>query len=207
MFRTVADTARAEIEIKKSRFLAVVARAQSEEEARAVIAAARSDNRAARHYCSAILVGDGVENRTVRSSDDGEPSGTAGMPMLEVLTGRELTNVVAVVTRWFGGIKLGTGGLARAYSGAVAEALQHARFLRRERRELVRVDLDHSDLGRIESDMRGRGVEIVSIEYHAHAVLTMAVADPDAIFASLAGLTAGNAKPRLVGTTYVEIPE
>lgn len=141
-----------------------------------------------------------------RSSDDGEPSGTAGAPMLEVLRGLDLTNVAAVVTRYFGGTKLGTGGLARAYSGAVAEALDGAPLLRRERRELVRVTLELSDIGRIESELRARGVEVVSIDYPARAVMTLAAKEPDTVEGLLAGFTGGQAVPERVGSTYVEVP-
>lgn len=194
----------AELEIRKSRFLATVARASTEAHARDIVREARRANAAARHHCSAFVLGD--SNVIERSSDDGEPSGTAGAPMLEVLRGLDLTNVAAVVTRYFGGTKLGTGGLARAYSGAVAEALDGAPLLRRERRELVRVTLELSDIGRIESELRARGVEVVSIDYPARAVMTLAAKEPDTVEGLLAGFTGGQAVPERVGSTYVEVP-
>ena len=172
MFVTIAGSVAAEAIVKKSRFLALIERAESEDAARRVVASARSAHPGAGHHCSAFLIGDIAGARIERSSDDGEPTGTAGHPMLEVLAGRDLTNVVAVVSRYFGGTKLGTGGLARAYSGAVAQALTDARLVRRERRELVRVELSHADVGRIESELRTRGVEVVSIEYLARAAVT-----------------------------------
>ncbi|OZC45975.1 IMPACT family protein [Rhodococcoides fascians] len=204
MFLTVVDRTTAEIEVKKSRFLAVVARADSEDRARAVIAAARQSNSAARHHCSAFVVGDLPGSRIARASDDGEPSGTAGTPILEVLTGRELTNVVAVVSRIYGGTKLGTGGLARAYAGAVVEALATATVRRRVQRRRVRVELDHADVGRIEADLRARGIDIVSVDYLSTAVLTLAAAEYAMIESALAGSTAGSAEPVRLGTDYVD---
>ncbi|RRQ26529.1 YigZ family protein [Rhodococcus sp. Eu-32] len=200
--RTVASAVRAEVEIKKSRFIAIVARAASETEARAVIASRRSAEPAARHHCSAFVYGD--VHRVERSSDDGEPGGTAGTPMLDVLRGHDLTNVVAVVTRYFGGTKLGTGGLTRAYGGAVAEALGGASFLYRHRRTLMRIELPHTDAGRVESELRRRDVEIVSVEYGASAMLTVAVADTADFDATLADLTAGTVTSERLGETYVE---
>ncbi|MFC8180584.1 IMPACT family protein [Rhodococcus sp. NPDC057297] len=204
MFLTVVDRTTAEIEVKKSRFLAVVARADSEDRARAVIADARQSNSAAGHHCWAFVVGDLPGSRIARASDDGEPSGTAGTPILEVLTGRELTNVVAVVSRIYGGTKLGTGGLARAYAGAVVEALATATVRRRVQRRRVRVELDHADVGRIEADLRARGIDIVSVDYLSKAVLTLAAAEYTMIEGVLAGSTAGSAEPVRLGTDYVD---
>ena len=111
-----------EYEEKRSRFVAVLRRCDDEEDARALIAELRAAHPSARHHCSAFIVDVPGASRIERSSDDGEPSGTAGTPMLDVLRGSGLTGVCAVVVRWFGGTKLGTGGLARAYSAAVSEA-------------------------------------------------------------------------------------
>ena len=207
MFVTIAGSVAAEAIVKKSRFLALIERAESEDAARRVVASARSAHPGAGHHCSAFLIGDIPGARIERSSDDGEPTGTAGHPMLEVLAGRDLTNVVAVVSRYFGGTKLGTGGLARAYSGAVAQALTDARLVRRERRELVRVELSHADVGRIESELRTRGVgvEVVSIEYLARAAVTFSTVNPDLLEGLLASSTAGEARPERLGSQYVDV--
>lgn len=149
---TIARAVDHELVIKKSRFITHVAPVASPEEADAVIAAVKKRAWDARHNCSAQVTG--VLGDRARSSDDGEPSGTAGIPMLEVLRRRELTDVVAVVTRYFGGIKLGAGGLVRAYSSAVSEALDLAALV--DRRMLVGVDIsvDHADAGRFDNLLR-----------------------------------------------------
>ncbi len=120
-YKTITSNHTTEEEIKKSRFICHLKRVTSEEEARDFIAAIKKEHYRANHSCSAMIIGENSEGK--RSSDDGEPSGTAGVPMLTVLEKQELTNVVAVVTRYFGGIKLGAGGLIRAYTGSVAQAL------------------------------------------------------------------------------------
>lgn len=120
-YKTITSNHTTEEEIKKSRFICHLKRVTSEEEARDFIAAIKKEHYRANHSCSAMIIGENSEVK--RSSDDGEPSGTAGVPMLTVLEKQDLTNVVAVVTRYFGGIKLGAGGLIRAYTGSVAQAL------------------------------------------------------------------------------------
>ncbi|MGF0116796.1 IMPACT family protein [Promicromonospora sp. Marseille-Q5078] len=153
---TLATPVDHELVIKKSRFLAHLAPARSVEEADAVVARLRKELWDARHHCVALVVGTHADQQ--RSSDDGEPSGTAGVPMLEVLRRRGLTDVVAVVTRYFGGVLLGAGGLVRAYSGAVAEALDVAAsrrlLLRRETLTEVTVDVPHADAGRVDHLLR-----------------------------------------------------
>src|SRR5215211_2540047 len=119
--RTIAAPGSHEIVIKKSRFICTLARAATEDEARAAIETVRRRSWDASHNCSAYRVGPG--GHLQRTSDDGEPAGTAGAPMLAVLTRRDLTDTVAVVTRYFGGILLGAGGLIRAYGQAVSEAI------------------------------------------------------------------------------------
>ncbi|MFU2194276.1 YigZ family protein [Streptococcus pluranimalium] len=120
-YKTITSNHTTEEEIKKSRFICHLKRVTSEEEARDFIAAIKKEHYRANHSCSAMIIGENSEVK--RSSDDGEPSGTAGVPMLTVLEKQDLTNVVAVVTRYFGGIKLGAGGLIRAYTSSVAQAL------------------------------------------------------------------------------------
>ena len=121
-FRTIKEDGQVQEEIKKSRFICHTKRVYNEEEARDFISAIKKEHYKATHNCSAFIVGERSEIK--RTSDDGEPSGTAGVPMLGVLENHNLTNVCVVVTRYFGGIKLGAGGLIRAYAGSVALAVK-----------------------------------------------------------------------------------
>ena len=177
-YRTIAAPVSATIEARRSRFLADLARAPTEEEARAVIDAARRAHHDARHHCSAFILG--VDGRVERSNDDGDPSGTAGAPMLEVLRGSGLSDVVVVVTRWFGGTLLGTGGLIRAYSDAVAAALELARPLRRELLVAATLEVSHADAGRVEHELRAAGAQVEGVDYGQVATMHLAVA-PDAL--------------------------
>ena len=129
-----------EEEIKKSRFICHLKRISREEEGREYIAQIKKQHHKANHSCSAIIVGD--DGQIKRSSDDGEPSGTAGVPMLTVLEKQGLTNVVAVVTRYFGGIKLGAGGLVRAYSESVLEAIEASEIIEVEYYDVYNITFD-----------------------------------------------------------------
>jgi len=149
---TIAAPVERELVIRKSRFIAHVAPVSSPEEADGVIAAVKRRHWDARHNCSAQVTG--LSGDRARSSDDGEPSGTAGMPMLEVLRRRELTDVVAVVTRYFGGVKLGAGGLVRAYSSAVSETLDPASLVDRRVLAQLTVAVPHADAGRFDNLLR-----------------------------------------------------
>lgn len=120
--KTIKEDGQVQEEIKKSRFICHAKRVYSEEEARAFITTIKKEHYKATHNCSAFIIGERSEIK--RTSDDGEPSGTAGVPMLGVLENHDLTNVCVVVTRYFGGIKLGAGGLIRAYAGSVALAVK-----------------------------------------------------------------------------------
>ena len=202
---SIAAPVQAEIEVKRSRFLARLAPACDEASARAVVEASRKEHWDARHHCSAFVLGveghvgrSGDTGVVHRSSDDGEPAGTAGAPILEVLTGRGLTDVVAVVTRWFGGTKLGTGGLIRAYGDAVREACGHARPVTYRLLQRLDVDVAAGDVGRVENELRTRGVTVAGTDYAATATLHLDI-DPGSIeevAALLAQLTGGAAQPR-----------
>lgn len=146
--RVITQQAQGELVEKKSRFIATIRPVETREEAEQFIAEMKKKYWDARHNCSAYVLGAG--NETMHSSDDGEPSGTAGRPMLAVLTGQDVHNVAVVVTRYFGGVLLGTGGLVRAYQGAVLSALENARIA--EQVTLLELDatVDYSDVGRVE---------------------------------------------------------
>lgn len=195
-----------EFEVKRSRFFGWVARATTEEEARAVIAAAREEYPDARHHCSAFIVHQDGAQPIERSSDDGEPSGTAGKPMLEVLKGSGMQDVVAVAIRYFGGIKLGTGGLVSAYTASVADTLEQVTRVTREVRELGTVDFPHAEAGRIESELRTAGIDVVDVEYGRAAAYTLAFApgERERVDALLAAVTHGGAEMKEAGYRWVE---
>ncbi len=201
------ETAIHELEIKRSRFITWVTRATTEEEARAVIHAAREAYPDARHHCSAFIVHVDDAQPIERSSDDGEPSGTAGKPMLEVLKGSGMSDIVAVVIRYFGGIKLGTGGLVSAYTNAVSETLPSIVTTTRAMREQVAVDLPHAEAGRIEAELRNAGVEVVDVEYGAAATYTLAFepGERERIDDLLAAATQGQAESKTLGPRWVEL--
>jgi uncharacterized YigZ family protein len=149
---SIAGPVEHEFVVSRSRFVTLAHPAADPAAAEAVIADVRRRSWDARHHCTAMVTG--VLGDQARSSDDGEPSGTAGVPMLEVLRRRELTDVVVVVSRWFGGVKLGAGGLVRAYSTSVSETLDRAEVVRRSARTQVTVAVPHADAGRVDNALR-----------------------------------------------------
>ncbi|WP_295014610.1 YigZ family protein [uncultured Microbacterium sp.] len=192
---TISEAVESELVVRKSRFLTIVAPARTNEEAEGVVAAQRRRHADARHHCTAMIFG--VHGDRARSSDDGEPSGTAGVPMLDVLRRRAMTDVVAVVTRYFGGVKLGAGGLVRAYSTAVSAALDTATPVhRRELREAL-IEIPHADAGRVENALREwastHEASVSGISYAACATLALWIppAAHAALQAELASLSAG----------------
>lgn len=195
-YLTLASPAVAQIEVRRSRFVCDAAPATSEQVARAFIEQVRARSRDARHHCTAYVLG--PDGATLRSNDDGEPSGTAGAPMLDVLRGRGLTDVVAVVTRWFGGTLLGTGGLIRAYGDAVTTALQQAVLVRMELREGLVVGVGAADGPRVENALRGHdGCDVTESEWRADGLLLHLAVVPgtqEAIRGLVASLTAGSGR-------------
>ncbi|WP_433674133.1 IMPACT family protein [Microbacterium gorillae] len=207
---SIAAAVEHELVIKKSRFIAQAIPVRSVPEADAAIAAIRTRYWDARHNCTAMITG--LLGDQARSSDDGEPSGTAGMPMLEVLRRRELTDLVVVVTRYFGGIKLGAGGLVRAYSSAVSEALDRAAIIRRRELVAVSVEVAHADAGRYENVLRdwaGRHDAVMDeTRYSASAVLGLRVS-PDALDrfdADLASASAGMVVAHRGEVSVIDVP-
>jgi len=204
-YLTVARDADAEVEVKRSRFLCTLRRVEDEAAARALVERLRKEHWDARHHCSAFVLGP-PPTPVQRSSDDGEPAGTAGAPMLEVLRGRELSDVAAVVTRWFGGTLLGTGGLARAYADAVRAAADAAGAVRRTLLREHALRLGHAEAGRVESELRARGVRVLGAAYDAEVELRLGV--PDEAAATLAGLvaelTGGGRETTVVGERWVD---
>ena len=206
-YLTVEGPVRHETEVKKSRFLCSVGRVEDEAEAQAFIASVRKQYWDARHNCTAYVIGD--QPRRERSNDDAEPAGTAGAPMLEVLRRRGLTDVVAVVTRYFGGVLLGAGGLVRAYGGAVSAALDEAVVVERRLVALFAVTTDHTRAGRLENDLRAAGHVVRDVSYTADGV-RFDVGVPEsgaaAFEAWLASVSAGSTLAERSGADRVDVP-
>lgn len=191
-----------EIVEKKSRFIASIAPAESEEEAVAFIESVKKKHYDARHNCPAFIIG---RNRELtRCSDDGEPSGTAGKPILEVLLSAGLTNVVVVVTRYFGGTLLGTGGLVRAYTQAVQEALKNIGMATMRYGACISVQTDYTDLGKIQYLLGNKGIAIKDSEYTDKVVLKIQLPeeDADALMKELTESTAGRASMEITDKGY-----
>lgn len=148
-YRTIKEQAVVEQVIEKSRFIAHAKPVESKEEAEAFLAEIRGIHRGATHNVPAFVLGE--QNEIQWASDDGEPSGTSGAPILQLLLKEQVTNLVVVVTRYFGGIKLGTGGLVRAYTGSAKQALAKAGICQVEEMDLLRVRVDYSYLGVIQN--------------------------------------------------------
>lgn len=199
---TVAREGAHETEVSRSRFLCALAPAATEEEARAFVARVRAEHPGASHHCWAYVIG--ADGGVQKSDDDGEPGGTAGLPMLQMLTRREIRFAVAVVTRWFGGTKLGAGGLIRAYGGAVGQALDAVGTRVRQRYRLVTVTAGHQRAGRLENDLRSGGRSVRGVTYGAEVAIEVALpeGEVETFREWLAECTAGTARLTLGGEAY-----
>lgn len=174
-YNTVYEGGVGEIVEKKSRFIATVRPVETEEEAIAFIEEMKKKYWDARHNCSAYVLGERQE--TMRCSDDGEPSQTAGRPMMDVLTGAGLTNTAVVVTRYFGGTLLGTGGLVRAYSLAVQEGLKNSRIITRYWGTKIFIGTDYNGAGKLQYLFGQRQIPVLDAEYTEKVRFTILVPD------------------------------
>ncbi|MCM3727689.1 YigZ family protein [Neobacillus cucumis] len=162
-YLTVKQTGEHEIAIQRSRFIAHLKRVETETEAQEFIQTIKKQHWDATHNCSAYLIGE--HDQIQKANDDGEPSGTAGVPILEVLKKRKLKDTVVVVTRYFGGIKLGAGGLIRAYGKATSEGLEAVGIVERRLSRIIHVKFDYTWLGKIEKELRAADYKIKEIHY------------------------------------------
>ncbi|MEU3900866.1 YigZ family protein [Streptomyces sp. NPDC045251] len=201
-YRTVARAGVHETEINRSRFLCALAPVATEQEAQEFIAGVRKEHADATHNCWAYVIG--ADAGVQKASDDGEPGGTAGVPMLQMLLRRDMRYVVAVVTRYYGGVKLGAGGLIRAYGGAVGEALDDLGTLTRRRFRLATVTVDHQRAGKLQNDLRTSGRAVRDVRYAEAVTIEIGLpeADVDTFRAWLADATAGSAGFELGGEAY-----
>ena len=174
-FKTVSEIFTGEITEKKSRFIATLAPVSTEEEALEFIKEMKKKYWDARHNCSAYILG--TTGQRMHSSDDGEPSGTAGKPILNVLAGNKLYNVICVVTRYFGGTLLGTGGLVRAYSGAVEECLKNADLKEMVYGSHIRISASYNDIGKLQYIFAQNEAVILSSEYTDSVTFNILIAN------------------------------
>ncbi|MEJ7900883.1 MAG: YigZ family protein [Thermomicrobiales bacterium] len=205
--RTIAVDSVIEIEVRKSRFMCSLVRVGNEQDARIAIDAVRRRHWDANHHCTAWRIGAG--GRLQRSNDDGEPAGTAGTPMLEVLHHRDLTDTLAIVTRYFGGTKLGAGGLIRAYGSAVSVAVNAAGVVDRRPRHVIQVAIGHSDSGRIENALRSSPFSLTEVTYNADDVTFTLNVEPEErvpLERWLAEASSGRADLHETGVEFVEVP-
>ncbi len=162
-YHTVKEYGESEYIVQKSKFLTFVKRAETEDEAIDFINEIKKLHHTASHNCSAYMIGE--HNIIQKANDDGEPSGTAGVPMLEVLKQMDLKDTVVVVTRYFGGIKLGSGGLIRAYGRATSEGISATGIVERRLHQLMKVTIDYTWLGKVENEVRQSTYPLKEISY------------------------------------------
>ena len=190
--------------IKRSRFITTVARVNTEAAARALVASVRTAYPGASHHCVAYVLEDGG-TPTAHTSDDGEPAGTAGMPMLKVLLAADLVNVAVVVTRHFGGVKLGAGGLARAYGGCVADAVAVMPRVVRQVRQVWALHVPYADAGRVQEELLRDGVAVLGVEHDETGVLLRLTSDEE-VQTAVAQAMHGAGDAVKGGVVEVEIP-
>lgn len=192
-YLTVKGFGSTEIVIQKSRFITYVNRAETEEEAQAFIQEIKSQHKSANHNCSAYLIGS--HDSIQKANDDGEPSGTAGVPILEVLKKQGLKDTVVVVTRYFGGIKLGGGGLIRAYGRATTEGLTAAQIVERKLHHLMKVSIDYTWLGKVENEVRNSFYPLHRMDYaeSVEIFLYVPVSSEDSFIEWITEMTNGQA--------------
>lgn len=200
---TIKESAETELVIKKSRFLGLACRIGSEEEAQRVLEQRRKQHYDARHHCFAYV----LESGAMRYSDDGEPQGTAGVPMLEVLKKAGLTDVIVVSTRYFGGTLLGAGGLARAYTQSAADTLKAAKRVEIVACEVFRCNFDFGVWSRAEKALAALGFTADSVDYTdgVSAKYCVMVGEERRFLQTVTNLTQGRVSPKAVGARMAEI--
>ncbi|WP_240374377.1 YigZ family protein [Bacillus piscicola] len=203
-YYTVKPYGSGEIVINKSRFICHVKRVTTEKEAQAFIQSIKKDHWNATHNCSAYMIGE--KDEVQKANDDGEPSGTAGIPMLEVLKKRTLKDTCVVVTRYFGGIKLGAGGLIRAYSSAVTEGLRATGIVERCRMAVMAAKVDYTWIGKLENELRTSSYLLKNIIYEEDVTFFVYVpVSETAVFTEwITNLTNGQLDLTTSEDTYLE---
>lgn len=204
-YRTVKKFGQAEIVIKKSKFIGHIKKAVNEDQALAFIEGIKKSHWNATHNCYGYIVGE--KGSIQRFSDDGEPSGTAGLPILEVLKKEALRNVVAVVTRYFGGILLGSGGLIRAYSKAARSALDNTGIIEKIPGKQLMLVTDYNYIGKIKNELYNLKCPIADMEYGSRVAIIINIKDDDidAVRRRMQDITKGNIDIQAKGDVYIDV--
>lgn len=205
-YLTVNPEGTKEIIIQKSRFIGYVSRATTEEQAQTFIQKIKKKHHDATHNCFAYIIGE--HDQIQKANDDGEPSGTAGVPILEVLKRQKLKNTVVVVTRYFGGVKLGAGGLIRAYSRTTAQAIKATGVVKRQLMQSFDITVDYTLIGKLENELHQSDYILAETEYLENVTFTIHVkqAEIDTFKKWIIDLTSDQATVTKLGQTYIEIP-
>jgi uncharacterized YigZ family protein len=203
-YYTVKGYGEHEIEIQKSRFIAYIERAETEEQAQDFIQKIKKKNWNATHNCSAYMIGE--NDQIQKANDDGEPSGTAGVPILEVLKKKHLKDTVVVITRYFGGIKLGAGGLIRAYGKATSEGIAATGVVERKLMRIMHTNIDYTWLGKVENELRSSIYILKEIHYLDNVEVETFVEESqtDAFIEWMTEMTNGQAKVKAGEVIYME---
>ncbi|MGE7664302.1 YigZ family protein [Ureibacillus composti] len=203
-YKTVKGYGESEIVLSKSRFITYVDRAETEEEALNFINKIKKMHPNATHNCSCYMIGE--HDNIQKANDDGEPSGTAGVPMLEVLKKQGLKDTVVVVTRYFGGIKLGGGGLIRAYGKATTEGISATQVVERKLHHIMKVSIDYTWLGKVENEIRSSSYTLQEIQYaeDVEVFVNVLKAEEEAFVQWITELTNGQARVDCVDQQFVE---
>ncbi|MBM7540000.1 YigZ family protein [Amphibacillus cookii] len=205
-YLTVNPEGQGEIDIQKSRFIGYVKRVETEEEAHAFIQKIKKQHAQATHNCSAYLIGE--HDQIQKANDDGEPTGTAGIPILEVLKKKELKDTCVVITRYFGGIKLGAGGLIRAYSSTTSQALNQTGIVERKLMKQVTITLAYPLLGKVENALHQKQYQIESIDYleQVHFHVLVEIDNLELFYDWMIDLTSNQVTLINKGEVYIESP-
>jgi uncharacterized YigZ family protein len=205
-YYTVKGFGEHEIEIQKSRFIAYIERAETEEEAQEFIQRIKKQNWNATHNCLAYIIGE--NDQIQKANDDGEPSGTAGVPILEVLKKKQLKDTVVVITRYFGGIKLGAGGLIRAYGKATSQGLMATGIVERKLMRVMHTTIEYTLLGKVENELRSSVYQLKEIHYLDKVEIEAYVeeAQTEAFKEWMIEMTSGQGEMRAGEVVYLEQP-
>lgn len=205
-YESIEKLTKQNTEIKKSLFIAQIAPVNSEKEAQDFILSVKKNMRDATHNCSAYRIG--IKQIAERSSDDGEPQGTAGHPMLHVLQANNLTNVVATVTRYFGGIKLGAGGLTRAYSSSLANALNDSKIIRFTPHQKIILTVNYTFVGAFENYIKDTDIIVTDRLFTDKVKISLLclTENSDKHIEFFTNMTSGTAIIETPSEKYVKLP-